>query len=952
MTNRNPGYLRLILIVNVIFFLTNVKAQNVISFYPERNSTNADAGTQISVRFDSTVNQNTINSKTFAAYGSYTGLKAGTYEYAADENKVIFTPDKPFLKNEMVSVTITKGILTLAGDSLEKAKSWSFQIKPAAGSLYFFKTTIFCTNNGNNFALLDSDLDGDLDIAIGHAVMDMSDLYNRSELGEYVNVKSIPGKISAITDFNKTGYPDLLTIKLNRNYITPSDYEDYWFIYLGANMGLDGFITYTIPHFPYFSNALSHVIPIDLDVDGDTDLITNSYKIFNDDSSSESGYSYTHYIKTSQDLQGKTLDIDYDGDIDIVRLNGRILLNDSEGNFFESMTIPQNDDFQFANISPGFNLELLCMNKYPPGISIYTYDSLFNFTEYSSLSLYQKPKGMTLADANGDGFLDIFVFYNNSPELDLFLNTGSGTFQYESTITAAGNIQSVAAGDFDFDGDLDVACLLESSPDMEIFNNVESAPQIGLSQSSFNFGMSGLTDSKRDTLKIYNYSYESDLILKKLENGQNVFTINAKDTIIHPGDTLNLFITFTPDKIKGYRDTLKICSNDPLSPVKLISLSGDGGSFDVDVTPAHHSIITVKPEFQIKFNFDLDQRTLNNGLFLRGNQSGTQKNWQLTYSQTTRIATIRTNSDFLAGEKVTLLLSSHITSRINTPFDPGTLNFTVNTTETGNGFFKKLSALPVENIKKVYPADLNNDGFTDLVAVRNDKKISVLLNNGSGSFTLSESINHYGKDQPPFVMIADFDNDGDVDIAAIEQEYAGRMDDYIRIYLNDGQGLFQNKQISSHIGQCTYSTGIYARDINQDGFVDVATLGMSDAFVIYINEGTAHFQSLNYVSILERTASRLKFADWDNDYDFDLTDHKGKLFENKNGHFKYNKDLGLEVKNLDFADFDGDNDLDLATVSGQLNIWSNDGSGTFSQTRLLQRGLSKAVYLRIWLYSG
>ena len=78
--------------------------------------------------------------------------------------------------------------------------------------------------------------------------------------------------------------------------------------------------------------------------------------------------------------------------------------------------------------------------------------------------------------------------------------------------------------------------------------------------------------------------------------------------------------------------------------------------------------------------------------------------------------------------------------------------------------------------------DLNGDGFKDIAYVNNgNADITVSFNNGSSSF--GSAWRYFAWDLPDDLVIGDFDNDGDIDIAVANSYYS-----IIFVLLNGGDG--------------------------------------------------------------------------------------------------------------------------------------------------------------------
>jgi Bacterial Ig-like domain (group 3)/FG-GAP-like repeat len=109
-------------------------------------------------------------------------------------------------------------------------------------------------------------------------------------------------------------------------------------------------------------------------------------------------------------------------------------------------------------------------------------------------------------------------------------------------------------------------------------------------------------------------------------------------------------------------------------------------------------------------------------------------------------------------------------------------------------------------------ADINGDGFNDLISARG----AVFINNQNGSFTQAAqpafSANNSGPDAPSIVA-ADFNKDGKIDLAT---------DDglTIRTYLNAGSGAFTVGPAYAAIPNSAY---LIATDVDGDGNIDLLT---------------------------------------------------------------------------------------------------------------------------------
>lgn len=154
--------------------------------------------------------------------------------------------------------------------------------------------------------------------------------------------------------------------------------------------------------------------------------------------------------------------------------------------------------------------------------------------------------------------------------------------------------------------------------------------------------------------------------------------------------------------------------------------------------------------------------------------------------------------------------------------------------------------IEVTNYKQTWTAsfgDIDNDGDFDLVTTNHGQTGEVFENNGSGMYTLLPSSGYTTSIDPIESVLADFDNDGYLDILITEQ---GNY-----FWHNNGDKTFTaiTGLLPNLGGMLSFATG----DLNHDGFIDLYTSygnvynsPGTDADVLYMNNGNSnHFITFN-----------------------------------------------------------------------------------------------------------
>jgi hypothetical protein len=250
-------------------------------------------------------------------------------------------------------------------------------------------------------------------------------------------------------------------------------------------------------------------------------------------------------------------------------------------------------------------------------------------------------------------------------------------------------------------------------------------------------------------------------------------------------------------------------------------------------------------------------------------------------------------------------------------------------------------ALPLDVGAHITAADLNGDGFPDLIVGYDGFdsnftpiEMTVLMNRGDGTFgpPIFSSFPVYAAPETVLneIAVADFDGDGHTDFMFAAT--AG-----VILMKGDGTGHFTGQVVIGR--QFDDLNDVYVADFNHDGKPDIAVNGI---FGIYyaLNDGKGNFVEQTLFSILMNPPTGFSVADLNGDGNPDIIfGANGALrvaYGNGDGTFKPPVIRGTSPPAVYFAiraikDVNGDGRPDIVTVNGAGPIVDlQDASGSFS----------------------
>jgi hypothetical protein len=267
--------------------------------------------------------------------------------------------------------------------------------------------------------------------------------------------------------------------------------------------------------------------------------------------------------------------------------------------------------------------------------------------------------------------------------------------------------------------------------------------------------------------------------------------------------------------------------------------------------------------------------------------------------------------------------------------------------------------------------DFNGDGLADLVLANYagsgaNGTVSILLSNGDGTFQAAQ--NFPVGVQPWSVAVADFNGDGNLDLAVTNSNWSGQAPEgSVTILLGNGGGSFQ--------AAANYRVGIDPRtvvagDFNGDGHLDIAVANIGYtlsawSLSVLLGNGDGTFQpARNYPTFpaaADDTGSHftLGVADFNGDGHLDLamTGQFGAVvwLGRGDGSFEAGPTYHVGTGSVAVADFNQDGQADLAVTNAEGNavgILLGMGDGTFQASPGYPVGLGTASAVAVGDFNG
>ncbi len=406
----------------------------VLSVTPFSQSMTASTLTEVTALFDSALDATTINESSIMVLGRWSGIAQGTFTLESDGKLVRFVPSRPFSAGELVTVSLSKRILSESGDTLSYGYAWNFWIASSVGTL----------------DLTEVDRLSVLQMGEGHI----------QPYGAHA------------ADMNHDGYTDL-TI--------PNEVSDDVRVFL--NDGAGGYDGFTIHPIPNGSSASANEAG-DLNGDGNIDLVVGSggndrMCVFIGDGTG--GFSSATSYQAGSSVRGVALmDLEGDGDMDVVTTNRSasnlsIFKNNGDGTFQPRQNMEGNGSQETACAPADANkdgiLDLFVGAFASNEMILLLGDGNGGLVFSSKVSAGGSPWVIAAGDVNGDGNVDVVSANSFANNAAVILGDGQGGLLPAVTYPVGNFALAVDLGDVDGDGDLDMVTSNYSSADWTMYEN-------------------------------------------------------------------------------------------------------------------------------------------------------------------------------------------------------------------------------------------------------------------------------------------------------------------------------------------------------------------------------------------------------------------------------------------------------------------------------------------------
>jgi|GEM_PF-3872363 len=355
---------------------------------------------------------------------------------------------------------------------------WSGLSNIASAATYglFMPQMEYPNPNGNSYGandgcLADFDGDGDLDIVTVNCTGDNGAYFENNGYGSFmlhstITTDDCPYKICC-ADFDGDNDLDIAVINIYSNLLD---------IHFNSGAGL--FLQsdeYTI------SDYGNDIIAEDFDYDGDIDLALIYSEIGIELFFNDGGGTFGQRVVYDMGIGANALcaaDLDSDGIVDMAAVNytGILIFKGKGDGTFQAPADYGNinaysGDIEAADIDNDGDYDLIRILSLTGSLEIYTNSGSGTFNGRHIVTACEYTRSVSAADFDNDGYVDLAVTDEHNDYAVILINNGDGTFELPANYKSSGIPMVTIPGDIDGDGDNDLVMINARSGSFNIHIN-------------------------------------------------------------------------------------------------------------------------------------------------------------------------------------------------------------------------------------------------------------------------------------------------------------------------------------------------------------------------------------------------------------------------------------------------------------------------------------------------